>query len=54
MERELGVDRSFWIAVALAYLEYLTEREVSKMRSNFLVFSNFTRHRVIWLLKTAN
>jgi hypothetical protein len=25
----LGVDTSFWIAVALAYLEFLEEREVS-------------------------
>ncbi|KAH8112023.1 hypothetical protein DFH11DRAFT_1609311 [Phellopilus nigrolimitatus] len=28
MERELGVDRSFWVTVALAYMEFLTEREV--------------------------
>lgn len=28
MERELGVDRSFWIAVSLAYMEFLGEREV--------------------------
>jgi hypothetical protein len=25
----LGVDKSFWIAVALAYWEFLNEREVS-------------------------
>lgn len=27
-ERILGVDTSFWIAVALTYLEFLEEREV--------------------------
>lgn len=27
-ERVLGVDTSFWIAVALTYLEFLEEREV--------------------------
>ena len=34
MERELGVDRAFWITVALAYLEFLTEREVNILRSS--------------------
>lgn len=28
-ERLLGIDTSFWIAVALTYLEFLEEREVS-------------------------
>lgn len=28
-ERTLGVETSFWIAVALTYLEFLEEREVS-------------------------
>jgi hypothetical protein len=28
-ESYLGVDTSFWIAVALTYLEFLEEREVS-------------------------
>lgn len=28
-EQVLGVDTSFWIAVALTYLEFLEEREVS-------------------------
>ncbi|TDL15393.1 hypothetical protein BD410DRAFT_796443 [Rickenella mellea] len=27
LEREMGVDRSFWIAVALTYLEFLGDRE---------------------------
>lgn len=27
-ERILGVDTSFWVAVALTYLEFLEEREV--------------------------
>ncbi|KAL5479051.1 hypothetical protein ACEPAI_2339 [Sanghuangporus weigelae] len=27
MERELGVDRSFWVTVALTYMEFLLERE---------------------------
>jgi len=34
MERELGVDRSFWITVALVYLEFLTERESYIAASN--------------------
>lgn len=29
LEARLGVERSFWIAVALAYLEFLEERDVS-------------------------
>ncbi|THH05684.1 hypothetical protein EW145_g4624 [Phellinidium pouzarii] len=28
MEREFGVDRSFWITLALVYMEFLTEREL--------------------------
>ncbi|EJD05231.1 uncharacterized protein FOMMEDRAFT_81090, partial [Fomitiporia mediterranea MF3/22] len=28
MEREFGVDRSFWVTVSLAYMEFLMEREV--------------------------
>ena len=27
--RALGVERSFWVALALCYVEYLGEREVS-------------------------
>ncbi|KAI5118728.1 hypothetical protein M0805_004526 [Coniferiporia weirii] len=27
MEREFGIDRSFWVTVSLAYMEFLTERE---------------------------
>ncbi len=29
LERETGVDRSFWVCIALAYMEFLTEREAS-------------------------
>ena len=29
LERKLGVERSFWIACALAFLEYLEQRDVS-------------------------
>lgn len=28
MEREMGIERSFWVTVALTYMEFLTEREV--------------------------
>ena len=31
IERELGVDRSFWVSVALAYMDYLVDREASMM-----------------------
>ncbi|KLO18727.1 hypothetical protein SCHPADRAFT_844661 [Schizopora paradoxa] len=29
LERETGVNRSFWVCIALAYMEFLTEREAS-------------------------
>lgn len=32
LEARLGVDRSFWIAIALAYLEFLEERDVRLRR----------------------
>ena len=28
LERQMGIDPAFWVAVALAYLEFLTERDV--------------------------
>lgn len=33
-EEYLGVDTSFWIAVALTYLEFLEDREVIPQSSN--------------------
>jgi hypothetical protein len=39
-EAACGVDRGFWIAVALAYLEFLEEREVGLVPFNVL-FSIF-------------
>lgn len=38
LEREMGVDRSFWVTIALAYLEFQTEREVSFIRILHLTF----------------
>ena len=35
MEREFGVNRVFWIAVALAYLDFLEDREVSTLSCTF-------------------
>lgn len=35
MEKELGVDRSFWVAVALTYMEFLVEREVNQVHLLF-------------------
>lgn len=35
-ERILGVDTSFWIAVALTYLEFLEEREVYLICDSFI------------------
>jgi len=34
LERETGVDRSFWVCIALAYMEFLTERESYLAASN--------------------
>ncbi|KAF9451010.1 hypothetical protein P691DRAFT_809036 [Macrolepiota fuliginosa MF-IS2] len=34
----LGVDTSFWIAVALTYLEFLEEREVGPQNMTFLIY----------------
>ena len=36
-ERTLGVDTSFWIAIALTYLEFLEEREVNRSLECFQV-----------------
>lgn len=35
-EHALGLDRSFWIAVALTYLEFLEDREVSTLVSRLI------------------
>ena len=35
-ERELGIQPSFYVAVALTYLEFLTEREVSLFQNAFV------------------
>ncbi|KAF8494551.1 hypothetical protein JB92DRAFT_3126859 [Gautieria morchelliformis] len=34
IERQLGVDPGFWVAVALAYLEFLTERDSYLVAAN--------------------
>lgn len=39
IERELGVDRSFWVSVALAYMDYLVDREASMMSLFYTTFS---------------
>jgi hypothetical protein len=39
--RALGVEPSWWIAVALAYIEFLAERDVSS--KIFLTSSSFCR-----------
>lgn len=36
-ERLIGVSTSFWIAVALTYLEFLEEREVSELITVYVV-----------------
>ena len=36
-EKMLGVDRSFWIAVSLTYLEFLENREVSRSAHLFVI-----------------
>jgi hypothetical protein len=50
-ERMLGVDTSFWIAVALTYLEFLEEREVCLTLCVVLLLpvSDAVKYRVIWL-----
>lgn len=53
MERQLGINPSFWIALALAYLEFLADRDVSLS----LVFTK-TAHSafdsLIFLLRPAD
>ncbi|KAF8525728.1 hypothetical protein JB92DRAFT_3108619 [Gautieria morchelliformis] len=34
IERQLGVDPRFWVAVALAYLDFLTERDSYLVAAN--------------------
>jgi hypothetical protein len=51
-ERTLGVDTSFWIAIALTYLEFLEEREVSILSSISLLRNHrelVLYIRVTWL-----
>jgi len=49
-EQLLGIDTSFWIAVALTYLDFLEEREVSLVYgiTNRDSISSFRTFRVIW------
>ena len=41
-EQTLGVDTSFWVAIALTYLEFLEEREVSILRVRPFIISLLT------------
>ena len=38
VERDLGVTHSFWIAIALTYLDFLEDREVRSMWSSPMLF----------------
>lgn len=44
-EKLLGVDRSFWIAVSLTYLEFLENREVSESAHLFVIAIPNMHHR---------
>jgi hypothetical protein len=49
-EQLLGVETSFWLAVALTYLEFLEEREVRTYLLHLKLQHIFLSHnRVIWL-----
>lgn len=53
-ERTLGVDASFWIAIALTYLEFLEEREVNFSLACFIVLSLIAASSQSYLAATSD